>query len=85
MAKRKKPAKSDVPARVAPRMARAGPGRLGRWVGVTSVVIVATLLYLVVGWIGAVAFPHIVGTAGIFAGLLIAVTMALQAQRLDKI
>ncbi len=33
---------------------------------------VSVVIYLTVGWIGAVAFPHIVGTAGIFAGLLIA-------------
>ena len=33
---------------------------------------VSVVIYLIVGWIGAVAFPHIVGTAGIFAGLLIA-------------
>jgi hemolysin III len=29
-------------------------------------------IYVAVGWIGAVAFPQIVGTAGIYAGLLIA-------------
>ncbi len=33
---------------------------------------VSVVIYLIVGWIGAVAFPHIVGTAGVFAGLLIA-------------
>lgn len=33
---------------------------------------VSVVIYLAVGWIGAVAFPHIVGTAGIVAGLLIA-------------
>jgi hemolysin III len=33
---------------------------------------VSATIYVIVGWIGAVAFPHIVGTAGVFAGLLIA-------------
>lgn len=33
---------------------------------------VSALIYLAVGWIGAIAFPQIVGTAGIGAGLLIA-------------
>ncbi|HTU15306.1 MAG TPA: hemolysin III family protein [Solirubrobacterales bacterium] len=33
---------------------------------------VSVLVYLAVGWIGAIAFPQIVGTAGIGAGLLIA-------------
>jgi len=33
---------------------------------------VSVLIYLAVGWIGAIAFPQIVGTAGIGAGLLIA-------------
>ena len=33
---------------------------------------VSVVIYLSVGWIGAIAFPHIVGTAGIFAGMLIA-------------
>jgi hemolysin III len=33
---------------------------------------VSVIIYLAVGWIGAIAFPHIVGTAGITAGLLIA-------------
>lgn len=33
---------------------------------------VSVLIYLAVGWIGAIAFPHIVGSAGIGAGLLIA-------------
>ena len=33
---------------------------------------VSAAMYVAVGWIGAVAFPHIVGTAGIWAGLLIA-------------
>jgi hemolysin III len=33
---------------------------------------VSAILYVAVGWIAAVAFPQIVGTAGVFAGLLIA-------------
>lgn len=33
---------------------------------------VSALIYVLVGWIGAVAFPHIIGTAGIWAGLLVA-------------
>ncbi len=33
---------------------------------------VSVIIYLAVGWIGALAFPQIVGTAGVFAGLLIA-------------
>lgn len=33
---------------------------------------VSALIYIAVGWIGAVAFPHIIGTAGIWAGLLVA-------------
>ncbi len=33
---------------------------------------VSAAIYVAVGWIGAVAFPQIVGTAGIVAGLLIA-------------
>lgn len=33
---------------------------------------VSAVMYVAVGWIGAVAFPHIVGSAGIWAGLLIA-------------
>ena len=33
---------------------------------------VSALMYVAVGWIGAVAFPQIVGTAGVWAGLLIA-------------
>jgi len=33
---------------------------------------VSALIYVLVGWIGAVAFPHIIGTAGIWAGVLIA-------------
>ncbi|MCB0828612.1 MAG: hemolysin III family protein [Solirubrobacterales bacterium] len=33
---------------------------------------VSAAIYVAVGWIGAVAFPHIVGTAGVVAGLLIA-------------
>lgn len=33
---------------------------------------VSATIYVVVGWIAAVAFPQIVGTAGIVAGLLIA-------------
>jgi hemolysin III len=33
---------------------------------------VSAILYVAVGWIAAVAFPQIVGTAGAFAGLLIA-------------
>jgi len=33
---------------------------------------VSATIYVVVGWIGAVAFPQIVGTAGVVAGLLIA-------------
>lgn len=33
---------------------------------------VSATIYVIVGWIGAVAFPHIVGTAGVVAGLLIA-------------
>jgi len=33
---------------------------------------VSALIYILVGWIGAIAFPHIVGTAGIGAGLLVA-------------
>jgi hemolysin III len=33
---------------------------------------VSVIIYLAVGWIGAIAFPQIVGTAGVFAGLLIA-------------
>ncbi|MGB0121134.1 MAG: hemolysin III family protein [Solirubrobacterales bacterium] len=33
---------------------------------------VSVLIYLAVGWIGAIAFPQIVGSAGIGAGLLIA-------------
>lgn len=33
---------------------------------------VSALIYVAVGWIGALAFPSIVGTAGVAAGLLIA-------------
>ncbi len=33
---------------------------------------VSALIYVAVGWIGVVAFPHIIGTAGIWAGLLVA-------------
>ncbi|MEX1219188.1 MAG: hemolysin III family protein [Solirubrobacterales bacterium] len=33
---------------------------------------VSATIYVIVGWIGAVAFPQIVGTAGVLAGLLIA-------------
>lgn len=33
---------------------------------------VSATIYVAVGWIAAIAFPQIVGTAGIFAGLLIA-------------
>ena len=33
---------------------------------------VSALMYVAVGWIGAVAFPQIVGTAGVWAGMLIA-------------
>jgi hemolysin III len=33
---------------------------------------VSAILYVAVGWIAAVAFPQIVGTAGVVAGLLIA-------------
>lgn len=33
---------------------------------------VSAAMYVAVGWVGAVAFPHIVGTAGVWAGLLIA-------------
>lgn len=33
---------------------------------------VSALIYIAVGWIGAVAFPHIVGSAGLWAGVLIA-------------
>ena len=33
---------------------------------------VSAAMYVAVGWIGAVAFPQIVGTAGVWAGLLIA-------------
>ena len=33
---------------------------------------VSATIYVIVGWIGAVAFPQIVGTAGVVAGLLIA-------------
>lgn len=33
---------------------------------------VSVIVYLVVGWLGALAFPHIVGSVGIAAGLLIA-------------
>jgi hemolysin III len=33
---------------------------------------VSALIYVAVGWIGALAFPAIVGTAGVAAGLLIA-------------
>ena len=40
------------------------------WIG--SPKWVSVIVYLVVGWIGAVAFPAIVGSAGIAAGLLIA-------------
>ena len=40
------------------------------WIG--SPKWVSVILYLVVGWIGAIAFPAIVGSAGIGAGLLIA-------------
>jgi len=40
------------------------------WIG--SPKWVSVIIYLVVGWIGAVAFPAIVGSAGIGAGLLIA-------------
>lgn len=41
-------------------------------VWVTSPKWVSALIYIAVGWIGAIAFPHIVGTAGIWAGILIA-------------
>ena len=40
------------------------------WIG--SPKWVSVIVYLVVGWIGAIAFPAIVGSAGIGAGLLIA-------------
>ncbi|MFM8519549.1 MAG: hemolysin III family protein [Solirubrobacterales bacterium] len=40
------------------------------WIG--SPKWVSVIVYLVVGWIGAIAFPAIVGSAGIAAGLLIA-------------
>ena len=40
------------------------------WIG--SPKWVSVIIYLVVGWIGAIAFPAIVGSAGIGAGLLIA-------------
>ena len=40
------------------------------WIG--SPKWVSVVIYLVVGWIGAIAFPAIVGSAGIGAGLLIA-------------
>ena len=40
------------------------------WIG--SPKWVSVILYLIVGWIGAIAFPAIVGSAGIGAGLLIA-------------
>ena len=33
---------------------------------------VSAVMYVAVGWIGAIAFPHIVGSAGVGAGLLIA-------------
>jgi len=33
---------------------------------------VSALIYVAVGWIGAMAFPHIIGTAGLWAGILIA-------------
>lgn len=33
---------------------------------------VSAVMYVAVGWIGAIAFPHIVGSAGVWAGLLIA-------------
>ncbi len=33
---------------------------------------VSALIYVAVGWIGVVAFPHIIGSAGIWAGLLVA-------------
>lgn len=33
---------------------------------------VSAAMYVAVGWIGAVAFPHIVGSAGVWAGMLIA-------------
>lgn len=33
---------------------------------------VSAAMYVGVGWIGAIAFPHIVGGAGVWAGLLIA-------------
>lgn len=33
---------------------------------------VSATMYVAVGWIGAIAFPHIVGTAGVWAGMLIA-------------
>lgn len=33
---------------------------------------VSALMYVAVGWVGAIAFPHIVGGAGVWAGLLIA-------------
>ena len=40
------------------------------WIG--SPKWVSVIIYLVVGWIGAIAFPAIVGSAGVGAGLLIA-------------
>ena len=40
------------------------------WIG--SPKWVSVVIYLIVGWIGAIAFPAIVGSAGIGAGLLIA-------------
>ena len=40
------------------------------WIG--SPKWVSVILYLIVGWIGAIAFPAIVGSAGVGAGLLIA-------------
>lgn len=38
---------------------------------------VSVVIYALVGWIGAIAFPHIIGTAGIWAGVLVAVGGAL--------
>lgn len=41
-------------------------------VWVTSPKWVSALIYVAVGWIGALSFPHIIGTAGLWAGVLIA-------------
>lgn len=50
----------------------AAVGIMIELVWVSSPKWVSALIYVMVGWVGAIAFPHIVGTAGVWAGVLIA-------------